>query len=105
MVRLSKAVLARQIRSEVHYPDDGDTLGIMVERYGPGAYLDIVYDYSDVTVRIITNREETDDEYNARIEAHRVALQAETDRKKKAKAKKEAEERALYEKLREKYGE
>lgn len=105
MVKLPKAILARQIKSDYFYIDDGDTLENLVEKYGKDAYLDIVWDYSDTSIRIVTNREENDDEYNARIEGHRKALSAEAERKKKAKAKKEAEERAIYEKLKEKYGE
>lgn len=105
MVKLSKQILARQTRSEYYYIEDGDRLINLVERFGPEAYLDVVWDYSDTTIRIVTEREETDEEYNTRIAGHKAALQAESERKKKAKAKKEAEERALYEKLREKYGE
>lgn len=104
MVKLSKQVLARQIKPEYHYIDDGDSLGNLVAKYGPNAYLDIVWDYSDTTIRIVVNREETDEEYNVRINAYKMAMQADSERKKKAKAKKEAEERALYSKLKEKYG-
>lgn len=104
MVKLSKQVLARQTKSEYFYIDDGDRLISLVEKYGPEAYLDVVWDYSDTTIRIVTEREETDEEYNARIANHKAILLAESERKKKAKAKKEAEERAIYEKLKEKYG-
>lgn len=105
MVKLSKAILARQIKSDYFYIDDGDTLENLVEKYGKDAYLDIVWDYSDTSIRIVTNREETDEEYNVRIDAHKLALKAESERKKKIKDKKEADERALYAKLKEKYGE
>lgn len=104
MVKLSKAVLARQIRPEYYYINDGDTLGNLVELYGLEAYLDIVWDYSDTSIRIVVNREETDEEYNTRINAHKAAMLADSERKRKAKAKKEADERQLYAKLKEKYG-
>ena len=105
MVKLSKAVLERQIKPEHHYLNDGDTLGNLVAMYGDEAYLDIVWDYSDTSIRIVVNREETDEEYNERIGTHKAILLAESEKKRKAKAKKEAEERALYDKLKEKYGE
>ncbi len=104
MVKLSKQVLERQIRPEYHYMDDGDTLENLVAKYGPDAYLDIVWDYSDTSIRIVVNHEETDEQYNARIEVYKAAARAEAEKKKQAKAKKEASERALYDKLKEKYG-
>lgn len=104
MVKLSKAILARQIKSDYFYIDDGDTLENLVEKYGKDAYLDIVWDYSDTSIRIVTNREETDEEYAARIKAARDAKTAETARKKAIKDKREADERALYEQLKAKFG-
>lgn len=104
MVRLSKQVLARQTKTEYHYPGDYERLGDLVEKYGPDSYLDIVYDYSDCTVRIGQTLQETDEEYEARIEAYRSALLAEAARKKAKKQKQEAEERAIYEQLKAKFG-
>jgi hypothetical protein len=58
MVRLSKEVLARQTKTEIYFPDGGETLGNLIERFGPQAFLNIEYDYSDCSIQIIWMRTE-----------------------------------------------
>jgi hypothetical protein len=104
MVKLSKAVLARQLKQHCYHPEDGDTLRKLVDKCGLDAMLDIQYDYSDCTVSIFWSQLETDEEYETRIESERQYKIAEAARKRNQLLKKEAEERELYERLKTKFG-
>lgn len=68
-IKLKSSDLNRKHINICQPVDDGDTLGDLVDRYGRDAYIDIDIYYDDVNINIILNREENDEEYNARIEA------------------------------------
>ena len=104
MAKLNKAELARQIITEDHYISDGGVyIKDLYQQYGPSAYLVVDYDYSDCSIRIITQRSENDEEYNIRLDQIRKSKELAAQRA-KAKAKKiEDSERALYEELKKKF--
>ena len=60
----------------------------------------IEYSYEDVELEVRGDREETDEEYAARMESMKKA----EEKKKADAAKKEAADRALYEELKRKFG-
>lgn len=105
MVKLSKAVTARRLTQHCHYPEDGETLKDLVDKCGLDAMLNIEYDYSDCTVSIRWSHLETDEEYEARLEYERQYKIEQAARKRNITLRKEAEERALYEQLKVKFGE
>lgn len=125
MVKLSKKVLARRkIRDEFGplYADyfASYKLSDLVERYGADATLQFNYDgdYYDESVNgliFYREREETDEEYDARIKAETkkqkaaAKARAENKERREREARERAEraerdERALYLKLRKKFG-
>jgi hypothetical protein len=127
MVKLSKSVLARKtITEKLDSLDVGFcsyTIAELVERYGSDAKLNFDYEYDyygggcgerSATCEVTRDRLETDEEYHARIEStkskqRKAAATRARNAAAKAKAKaeaaslKEAEERKLYEELREKF--
>lgn len=105
MAKLTKHELARRTFTDVlEYLDDGVMLDDLVAKYGPGCYVNIDTYYDDTTVTLQRSREETDEEYNARIEAAKLR-EAEAEKAKREQSKKrEAAERATYERLKKKFG-
>lgn len=112
MVKLTKGELARQIISDVRYSTTGYerfTLKYLVEQYGEDA--EIVFDddggYGDydsyMMLEIRVNREETNEEYEARLTALRKSKQKIADQQKAVKTARDAKERAEYERLRKKF--
>ena len=74
-------------------------------------YIDVDYYYDDCTIYIKALRPETDAEYESRVVAHKAHLEKKVARQKKAAeaaarklAKTEADQRALYEELKAKFG-
>ncbi len=119
MVKLSKSVLRRRTSREglgrlTAYSEY--RLSDLVETYGADAKLEIDYTYGynnecEADISVFREREESDDEYNARIAAEEErqrkradTLVAKRNAEASAKLSAEEEERNLYERLREKYG-
>lgn len=110
-VKFTQAELARKmIEEEVDRLDSNlyISMGELVKRYGVESILvvDTFYDYGDAEVSIYVRRlrEETDEEYDARLAKLRISKVKALERK-KGKAQREAEkDRAEYERLRVKHG-
>lgn len=68
--------------------NDGDTLGDLVDKFGRNAYIDLEYDYDCTYIYIRGDREESDEEYNARI-AELIAIEEKKLKKKRDKDYKE----------------
>lgn len=105
MVKLTKSEMARQTISIREYDCDGKTIGELYEKLGPDAFIDVEYNYSDMNVTVVCNRQETDEEYNARINDLKRFKLEESERKRLRKKHDEDREVELYRKLRAKYGE
>lgn len=75
---------------------DGDKLGDLYKKFGPEAHISIDRYYDEVSVGIRVNREENDEEYQARIDDL-------IDQEKKKLQKKEDRERKEYERLKAKF--
>lgn len=108
MAKLSKAVLQRQ--QKVDYiltlgQDESLDLDKIIEEHGSGLTIYWEGGYYDdpgsVSIRRI--REESDDEYEARLEVNRKLERDRQNYVKTAAANKLAEERATYERLRKKF--
>lgn len=105
MAKLTKNELARRTFTEtLQYDLDGCKLDDLVAQYGPGCFIDVDHYYDDCTVTLQRTREETDEEYEARIETAKAREVAEAEQKRKQKAKQEAAERTTYERLKKKFG-
>lgn len=104
MVKLTKTELARRTIQDREYDCDGARIGDLYEKYGPNAYISVEYDYSDVSVTVIADRQETDDEYAARLDSLRSFKRVEAERTKLKKRNEEKKERELYEELKAKFG-
>ncbi len=113
MARLSKNDLVRRIVTEEVAQLDYDVsyeLDDLIERYGRGVFLYVEvdrysgnYESDDVTVYLRRNREENDEEYNARLSNFRAEKARAVARKRAAEKAKEDAERAEYERLRAKF--
>lgn len=79
-------------------------LNALMEKYGGDAYLDIEQDYDDVTIKVMRNRPETDEEYETRTGAILAKKVAQATKKRQAKIVTEEAERAEYQRLKQKYG-
>lgn len=110
MAKLSKAVLQRQ--QKVDYvatlgEDESLDLDKIIAEHGPGLTIHWESGYYDdpgsVTIRRI--REESDDEYEARLELFRQMERDARNTVKAAAERKLMEERATYERLRKKFEE
>lgn len=107
MAKLNKSDLRRlTIDEALEYLREGDySLDDLVAKYGTGLTLRWeggYYDDSDsVSIRRI--REETDEEYEARIEQLRAIQKAEEARQRNARREREEAERKTYERLRKKF--
>lgn len=82
--------------------EDGESIIGVAAKYAdyPDAYLNVEYDYESAEVRVVYEREETDEEYNSRmileaVEHEKIKLK---EAKEKEKAKKD------FDRLRKKYG-
>ena len=109
MVKLTKAELERLMIYKNHQISSS-TLGDLVDTYGRDAYIQAeiesgYYGEPDYAVLYVSEtRLETDEEYNARIEALKVNKQALIDQRKEKQKQDKIAELALYEKLKQKYG-
>lgn len=110
MVKLTKAELER-LTVYKNQQISSSTLGDLVDTYGRDAYIEAEAEsgyYGDdpdyAVLYVSETRLETDEEYNARIEALKVNKQALIDQHKEKKKQDKIAELALYEKLKQKYG-
>lgn len=87
-IKLKPADLKRKFLNICEPVDDGDTLGDLVDRYGRDAYIDVDIYFDDVNINVMLNREENDEEYNARI-AELIAIEEKKLQKKRDKDYKE----------------
>ena len=98
-VKLTPAEAARQMVYDRKEIVDGTNLGDLCEQFGKDAFIEIDWYYDECTVYVVVNREESDEEYNRRIEAILKQKQIDADRK-AAKREKEYKE---YLRLRKKF--
>ena len=103
MVKLTKFELSRIAITESMYINDGDSLQEVIDKGIVNGYFSFEYDYSDVSVRLVWDRLETDDEYNSRIDKLEKAKQKAADVKRAKKKQTDEEELKLYEKLKAKF--
>lgn len=105
MTKLTKGELARRKIREQESLDDGALLGTIFEKWGPDAWLYCeagYYDDSD-TWYVVCDREETDEEYQSRIDNTLAIKVAEEKRIRDARKKRDDEDRKTYERLRKKF--
>lgn len=106
MVKLTKSELARRWVQTVNVElEDGDRLGDLVEKHGPDCCVyreSGWYDDPD-TYWLRYSRQETDEEYEARIEARKAELAVFAARQRDAKKKRDEDERKTYERLKKKF--
>lgn len=110
-IEFTEAELARQLVEESVEYLNGDfrvKLKDLIERYGEESFLDVevYYDYSDtnVTIRILRFREETDEEYGSRIEKLRKRKEKSAVNKLSKAESLKAADRKKFDKLGKKYG-
>ena len=107
MAKLTKADLRRRtIDDTLEYLSDGDyNLDDLLAKHGTGLTLRFELGYYDDpdSVSIHRIREETDEEYEARLEQIRAYQKAEEARKRNARREREEAERKTYERLRRKF--
>jgi hypothetical protein len=106
MVKLTQTELRRRTFRAVYVPlEEGQVLGDLVKLYGADCRVGVdlgYYDESD-TYYIYLDREETDEEYDARIE-QLTQLKLENERRNAEARKKRLEaERKTYERLKKKF--
>ena len=105
MVKLTKAELARRKIRDSDSLEDGTRLGELFEKWGPDAWLNREYGYYDDpdywTINL--DREETDEEYSARIEMLKNQKAAYAASLREARKKRDADDRKTYERLKKKF--
>ena len=106
MVKLTQSELRRRTFRAVYVQlEEGQRLGDLVEKYGPDCTVGVDVGYYDEpdTYFIALDREETDAEYEARIELIRQYKEEEQRRQREARKKRQEDERKTYERLKKKF--
>lgn len=101
MVRLTDAELDRKIIREAHQLYGGEKIGDLFANYGADAFIEKEYDPDEWFV--YKEREETDDEYNRRINTLKIAYANQEKFEKERKEKQEKADRRTYLRLKKKF--